>query len=67
MSNRWKLQDKQALVTGGTKGIGLAIVRELLDLGAEVIGVSGDRVEGLKYFKLAHNLNFSLLSLCSTV
>ncbi len=33
----WDLQGKRALVTGGTKGIGKAIVRELLQLGAEVL------------------------------
>ena len=37
MSNRWSLQNQKALVTGGTKGIGLAIVKEFLELGAKVI------------------------------
>lgn len=35
---------------------------ELKVLGAQVVGVSGDHVEGLKYFKIAENLNFHLLS-----
>lgn len=35
---------------------------ELKDLGVEVIGVSGDEYENLKYFKEAENLNFSLIS-----
>lgn len=35
--NKWNLEGKRALVTGGTKGIGLAVVRELLNLGAEVV------------------------------
>jgi Tropinone reductase 1 len=34
--NVWSLEGKKALVTGATKGIGNAIARELLSLGAEV-------------------------------
>lgn len=35
---------------------------KLTELGAEVVGISGDRVEGLQVFKKAHRLNFPLLS-----
>lgn len=35
--NHWNLKGKRALVTGGSKGIGLAIVKEFLALGAEVV------------------------------
>lgn len=38
--NSWSLQGKKALITGGTKGIGLAITREFLELGAEVLVVA---------------------------
>jgi len=38
----WNLQGKKALVTGGTKGIGLAIAKEFIELGAEVLVVARD-------------------------
>lgn len=42
----WDLEGRRALVTGGTRGIGLATVHELLELGAEV-AVVARRVTGL--------------------
>lgn len=35
---------------------------KLEKLNATVVGISGDEVENLKYFKMAHQLNFPLLS-----
>lgn len=35
---------------------------QLQELGASVVGISGDRAESLRIFKRAHQLNFTLLS-----
>jgi Tropinone reductase 1 len=40
MEDRWTLRNKNALVTGGTKGIGLAIVKDFLARGARVFFVA---------------------------
>jgi Tropinone reductase 1 len=37
MNGKWSLNGKKAFITGGTKGIGLAIVKEFFSLGAEVM------------------------------
>jgi len=47
MSN-WSLENKTALVTGGSKGIGLAIVNEFLSLGAEVFFAARTQSDVLK-------------------
>ena len=39
-SGRWSLTDKNIVVTGGSKGIGLAIVKECCALGAKVLTCS---------------------------
>ncbi len=38
--SKWSLAGKIAVITGASKGIGLATVREFLELGAEVIAVA---------------------------
>jgi len=55
MINRWNLNNKKALVTGGTKGIGEAITKEFIELGAEVIVVSRNNEEFEKLKSLLKN------------
>jgi tropinone reductase I len=38
--SRWRLDGRRAVVTGGTRGIGLAVTQELLSLGASVVAVA---------------------------
>ena len=45
VAERWKLNGRKAIVTGGSKGIGLASVRELLYFGAEVLSVARTSVD----------------------
>ena len=42
---QWNLNNKTAVITGGTKGIGLAIANEFLSLGANVIVIARDEEE----------------------
>lgn len=54
MKQRWSLKNKTALVTGGTKGIGRAVVHELLELGADVLFVARTETSvqsTIEYFK----------------
>jgi len=72
----WKLADHlgqkyvvvyfyPAAMTGGCTAQACAyrdFQNDIQDADALVVGVSGDKVEGLKVFKQAHDLNFALLS-----
>ena len=74
--NQWDLGDHvgedfiilyfyPAAMTGGCTNQACSYrdgMSQIKDLDAMVVGVSGDEVEGLKLFKEAHNLNFTLLS-----
>ncbi|CAN6381102.1 unnamed protein product [Urochloa humidicola] len=44
-TGRWSLRGKTALVTGGSRGIGRAVVQELVALGASVYTCSWDEQE----------------------
>jgi len=63
--DRWTLKNKKALVTGGTKGIGLAIAEEFLALGADVHIVARNTTElqhlEEKYFSETGRIHFSFL------
>jgi tropinone reductase I len=52
----WTLLGKKTLITGGTKGIGLAIAKEFLELEAEVLVVARDTKSILGKVKHSANL-----------
>lgn len=56
--------NKKAIVTGGTKGIGLAIVKQLVNEGVEVVVAARNKTDGLP--KGVHFLEVDLTSKTST-
>ena len=49
-ANRWRLEGQLALVTGASAGIGLAITRELLGFGADVLMVTAPQLPQVPEF-----------------
>ncbi|MBY0317077.1 MAG: SDR family oxidoreductase [Bdellovibrionales bacterium] len=44
-SKNWRLDGKMVLVTGGSEGIGFAIAKEFIELGAEVLITSRSKIK----------------------
>ncbi|WP_416444183.1 SDR family oxidoreductase [Leeuwenhoekiella sp. A16] len=63
----WNLDDKTALVTGGTKGIGRAIVKELLSLKAKVIFTARNNDDILAFEKELLNQDLIAYGFCGDV
>lgn len=59
--NRWLLTGRKAVVTGGSKGIGAATVKEFIDLGAEVLAVAR-KSEDLEQLQRVHAEGLHILS-----
>jgi Tropinone reductase 1 len=62
-NSKWTLKGKKAVITGGSKGIGLACVEEFLDLGAEVIFTARDKDEIETVVRHFKNQGFTIFGL----
>lgn len=60
--NNWNLENKFALVTGGSKGIGNAIIKELSDLGATVLFLARDEENNQRVLSTIGNEKLNALA-----
>lgn len=63
MTNLFTLSGKKALVTGATKGIGLAISQLFVELGAEVLAVARNPQSDDANRLLQQNPNYNVSSI----
>ena len=63
----WQLKGKKALITGGTKGIGYAIVEEFLQLGAEVFMVARNENQMNQVLKKLHKQGYTAFGMAADV
>ncbi len=67
MENKWSLKGKTALVTGSTKGIGLAVAKELAALGAAVFVVARRQEEVGKQVKKIQDTGYKAFGITADV
>ena len=59
--NQWRLDGRQTLITGGTKGIGFAVAEEILKLGGTVFIVARNAEAVSECINIWQRQNFSVL------
>jgi tropinone reductase I len=65
--DNWNLKNKNALITGGTKGIGKAIVDELLKLGANICLTARTNQDVLAMTNEYHDKGYNIQGICADV